>query len=143
MTTDAVLLIAFGGPTRPDEIRPFLNNVARGRRIPPERLEDVAHHYEQMPGGRSPLNDLTFMQARSLAAMLAGGNVKLPVYVGMKNWKPYLEEALRAMADRGVGSALGIILSALRTEASSERHMNDVADARARTPRPPTGGFAP
>src|SRR5437879_10491142 len=67
--TDAVLLIAFGGPTKPDEIRPFLQNVARGRRIPPERLEDVAHHYEQMPGGRSPLNDLTFMQARSLAAM--------------------------------------------------------------------------
>jgi len=143
MTTDAVLLIAFGGPTRPDEIRPFLNNVARGRRIPPERLEDVAHHYEQMPGGRSPLNDLTFMQARSLAAMLAGVNVKLPVFVGMRNWKPYLDEALSTMADRGIGSALGIILSALRTEASWERYMSDVAEARARTPRAPTVAFAP
>ncbi len=143
MTTEAVLLIAFGGPTRPDEIRPFLNNVARGRRIPPERLEDVAHHYEQMPGGRSPLNDLTFMQARSLAAMLAGVNIKLPVFVGMRNWKPYLDEALGTMADRGIGSALGIILSALRTEASWERYMNDVAEARARTPRAPTVAFAP
>src|SRR5262249_19413555 len=95
---DGVLLIAFGGPTKPDEIRPFLQNVTRGRRIPPERLEDVAHHYEQMPGGRSPLNDLTFMQARSLAAMLAGVNVKLPVFVGMRNWKPYLYETLGTMA---------------------------------------------
>src|SRR2546422_9136508 len=70
--TDAVLLIAFGGPTKPDEIRPFLQNVARGRRIPPERLEDVAHHYGQMPGGRSPLHGLSFMQAGPPAALLAG-----------------------------------------------------------------------
>jgi ferrochelatase len=52
---DSVLLVAFGGPTAPDEIRPFLEIVTRGRGIPPERLEEVAHHYEQMPGGRSPL----------------------------------------------------------------------------------------
>jgi len=140
---DAVLLIAFGGPTKPDEIRPFLQNVARGRRIPPERLEDVAHHYEQMPGGRSPLNDLTFMQARSLAAMLAGVNLKLPVFVGMRNWKPYLHETLATMGERGVGNALGIILSALRTEASWERYMNDVGEARARTPGAPAVAFAP
>src|SRR3989449_9080837 len=141
--TDAVLLIAFGGPTKPDEIRPFLQNVARGRRIPPERLEDVAHHYEQMPGGRSPLNDLTFMQARSLAAMLAGVNLKLPVFVGMRNWRPYLHETLATMGERGVGNALGIILSALRTEASWERYMNDVGEARARTPGAPAVAFAP
>src|SRR3989442_4802593 len=143
MTLDAVLLIAFGGPTRPDEIRPFLNNVARGRRIRLERLEDVAHHYEQMPGGRSPLNDLTFMQARSLAAMLAGVNLKLPVFVGMRNWRPYLHETLATMGERGVGNALGIILSALRTEASWERYMNDVGEARARTPGAPAVAFAP
>jgi ferrochelatase len=143
MNFGAVLLIAFGGPTKPDEIRPFLQNVARGRRIPPERLEDVAHHYEQMPGGRSPLNDLTFMQARSLQAMLAGVNLKLPVFVGMRNWKPYLDQTLRTMAERGIESALGIILSALRTEASWERYMNDVAEARARTPGAPTVAFAP
>jgi protoporphyrin/coproporphyrin ferrochelatase len=140
---DSVLLIAFGGPTKRDEIRPFLQNVARGRRIPPERLEDVAHHYEQMPGGRSPLNDLTFMQARSLAAMLAGVNVKLPVFVGMRNWTPYLHETLGKMAERGIHRALGIILSALRTEASWERYMNDVGEARARTPSAPTVAFAP
>ena len=97
---EAVLLIAFGGPTAPAEIRPFLENVARGRRIPPERLEAVAHHYEAMPEGRSPLNDLTFMQARSLQAMLTGVNLNLPVFVGMRNWTPYLADTLETLAAR-------------------------------------------
>lgn len=140
---DAILLIAFGGPTAPGEIRPFLENVTRGRRIPPERLEEVAHHYERMPGGRSPLNELTQMQARSLEALLGGINVRLPVFVGMRNWKPYLHETLAAMGRRGVRRALGVILSAFRTEASWERYMEDVATARARTEAAPEVVFAP
>ena len=52
---DSVLLIAFGGPERSEDIRPFLEIVTAGRRIPAERLEEVAHHYELI-GGRSPLN---------------------------------------------------------------------------------------
>src|SRR5262249_45712268 len=90
-----------------------------------------------------PLNDLTFMQARSLAAMLAGVNVKLPVFVGMRNWKPYLYETLGTMAERGSHRALGIILSALRPEASWERYMNDVGEAPARPRGPRAVTFAP
>ena len=70
MAADAVLLIAFGGPSRPEDIRPFLANVTRGRTIPEARLAEVAHHYELI-GGRSPLNELTFRQAKKLAAALA------------------------------------------------------------------------
>ncbi len=128
---DSVLLIAFGGPTRREEIRPFLENVTRGRRIPEERIEEVAHHYAQMPGARSPLNDLTERQAEALRAGLAGTGPRLPVYVGMRNWHPFLHETLAAMAVRGVRRALGIILSSLRTEASWERYQGDVAEARA------------
>ncbi len=142
MTFDAVLLVAFGGPTAPAEIRPFLENVTRGRRIPAERLEEVARHYERMPGGRSPLNELTMMQARSLEALLTGVNVRLPVAVGMRNWKPYLHETLAAMGRRGSRRALGVILSPFRTEASWERYMEDVAVARARTPAAPEVVFA-
>ncbi|MBI4246615.1 MAG: ferrochelatase, partial [Candidatus Rokubacteria bacterium] len=126
---DAVLLIAFGGPTAPDEIRPFLDNVTRGRRIPPERLDEVARHYAAMPGGRSPLNDLTLAQARALEAALPAVGLRLPVFVGMRNWPPYLHETLAAMAGRGVRRALGVILSALRCEASWERYIEDVAQA--------------
>jgi ferrochelatase len=140
---DAVLLIAFGGPTAPHEIRPFLANVTRGRRIPPERLELVAQHYARMPGGRSPLNELTLAQARALTAALEAAGHPLPVFVGMRNWTPYLRETLGEMGGRGVRRVLGIILSSLRTEASWERYMADVAEARAATPGAPEVIFAP
>src|SRR5262249_57095200 len=91
-SVDSVLLIAFGGPTAPQEIRPFLEIVTRGRGIPAERLEEVAHHYEQMPGGRSPLTPLTFAQARALEQALAPPRPALPVFVRMRNWHPFLHE---------------------------------------------------
>ncbi len=143
MKIDAVLLVAFGGPTAPEEIRPFLANVARGRRIPPARLEEVARHYERMPGGRSPLNDLTFQQARALEAMLAGINVRLPVFVGMRQWKPFLRDTLARMAARPVQRALALILSAFRTEASWERYQRDVAEAREAVAGAPEVIFGP
>ena len=140
---DSVLLVAFGGPTARHEIRPFLEIVTRGRGIPAGRLEEVAHHYEQMPGGRSPLAELTFAQARGLEQALAQAGPALPVFVGMRNWHPFLHETLAEMADKGARRALGIILSPLRTEASWERYMQDVAEARARVARAPEVGFAP
>jgi ferrochelatase len=137
---DAVLLIAFGGPTAPSEIRPFLDNVTRGRQVPRERLEAVARHYETMPGGRSPLNALTGAQAAGLRARLDG---RLPVYIGMRNWHPYLHETLAVMAADGRRRALGVILSAFRCEASWERYMADVAAARARVAGAPEVVYAP
>ena len=126
---DSVLLIAFGGPEKAEDIRPFLEIVAAGRRIPAERLEEVAHHYEAM-GGRSPLAELTRRQADGLRAALAREGIALPVYVGMRNWHPFLLEALGAMRDRGHRRALGIILSSLQTEASWDRYVADVGAAR-------------
>jgi ferrochelatase len=140
---DSVLLIAFGGPTAPSEIRPFLDNVTRGRRIPPERIEQVAQHYERMPGGRSPLNDLTSGQAQALERLLVERNHPLPVFVGMRNWHPYLHETLVEMATRGRRRAFGIIMSAMRTEASWDRYKTDVTEARARVSEAPDVVFAP
>jgi protoporphyrin/coproporphyrin ferrochelatase len=140
---DAVLLIAFGGPTAPGEIRPFLEIVTRGRSVPPERLAEVARHYEGMPGGRSPLGDLTLSQAHGLEQALAAGGAALPVFVGMRNWHPFLQETLADMAARGVKRALGIILSPLRTEASWERYRQDVTGARAKIDGAPEVAFAP
>jgi ferrochelatase len=140
---DSVLLITFGGPNAPHEIRPFLQIVTRRREIPAERLEEVARHYEQMPRGRSPLSELTFAQAHGLEQALAQAGAALPVFVGMRNWHPFLRETLTQMADRGARRALGVILSPLRTEASWDRYMEDVADARAGIPNAPEIVFAP
>jgi ferrochelatase len=139
MSCDAVLLLAFGGPTRPEEIRPFLANVTRGRPIPPERLEAVAHHYEVI-GGRSPLNGLTFRQAEALRRALG----TVPVYVGMRNWSPYVAEAVTQMAMDGIGCALGLVLSPHANEASRERYVEAVSEARASVgPRAPAVRWAP
>jgi ferrochelatase len=133
MRADAVLLLAFGGPTRPDEIRPFLENVTRGRRIPPERLESVVHHYERI-GGRSPLNELTFRQAEALRRTLP----ELPIYVGMRNWAPYVADTIATMTLAGVRRAVGVILSPHANEASRERYVDTVAEACAAAgPRAP------
>jgi ferrochelatase len=126
---DSVLLIAFGGPEKCEDIRPFLEIVSAGRRIPPERLEEVAHHYEAI-GGRSPLNELTMRQAEGLRRALQQAGVVTPVYVGMRNWHPFLHETLAGMRDDGRRRALGIILSSFQTEASWERYVADVAAAR-------------
>jgi ferrochelatase len=127
---DAVLLIAFGGPERPEDIRPFLANVTRGRGIPAERLEEVVHHYELI-GGRSPLNELTMSQAQKLSATLVATGLPLPVHVGMRNWAPYIADTLGRMADAGIRRAVGLILSPHATEASRERYVADVDGARA------------
>jgi ferrochelatase len=129
MSVDSVLLIAFGGPERPEDVRPFLQIVTAGRRVPPERLEEVARHYDRI-GGRSPLNALTRRQAEGLRAALAAEGRPLPVWVGMRSWSPFLHESLAEMKDHGRRRALGIILSSLQTEASWSRYVDDVAAAR-------------
>jgi protoporphyrin/coproporphyrin ferrochelatase len=125
---DAVLMIGFGGPTRADEVRPFLDNVLRGRPIPRERYEEVVHHYDLL-GGRSPYNDLTMRQAAALREELAKKGVSVPVAVGMRNWKPYVADSMRALADCGARRVLGFIMAAHRSEASFERYQAIVNDA--------------
>jgi len=140
---DSVLLIAFGGPERPEDVRPFLQAVTAGRRVPPERLEEVAHHYDLI-GGRSPLNALTRRQAEGLRVALAAEGRALPVWVGMRNWQPFLHETLAEMKDQGRRRALGIILSSLQTEASWSRYVDDVAAAREKVgPDAPAVAYAP
>ncbi len=139
---DAVLLIAFGGPERSEDVRPFLEIVAAGRRIAPERLEEVARHYELI-GGRSPLNERTRRQAEELGRALAREDGALPVHVGMRNWHPLLHETLADMEVRGHRRALGIILSPFQTEASWDRYIADVAAAREKVgPGAPEVAFA-
>lgn len=127
---DAVLLIGFGGPTRHEEIRPFLDNILRGRPIPPKRYEAVVHHYGAM-GGRSPYNDHTMRQAEALRARMLRDGIEIPVAVGMRNWNPYIADTLRDLARGGARRIFGMILAAHRCEASWERYQLAVDDARA------------
>lgn len=127
---DAVLLISFGGPGGPEDIRPFLANVLRGRRIPTARVEEVARHYEHF-GGVSPLTAITMRQADGLRRALTARGLELPVFVGMRNWHPMLSDTLREMSQAGVRRAIGFISAAHRSYSSCTQYRQNVADARA------------
>ncbi|HEX2343870.1 MAG TPA: ferrochelatase [Vicinamibacterales bacterium] len=127
---DAVLLVAFGGPLGPADVRPFLANVLRGRRVTPERIEEVAHHYELF-GGVSPITELTRRQAEGLEARLAARGPQLKVFVGMRNWHPLLADTLSEMSRAGVRHALGLIMAAHRSYSSCLQYRENVRDARA------------
>jgi ferrochelatase len=139
---NAVLLLAFGGPGDNNEIRPFLERVLAGRPVPPERIEEVAHHYEAL-GGRSPLPDITRLQAHALADVLKQLGLEVPVYVGFRHSIPYIAESLATMAAEGVARALGFILSSHHTEASWERYQKTVADSRASLGDAPAVDYCP
>ena len=126
---DAVLFVAFGGPQGPADVRPFLANVLRGRRVTPARIEEVAHHYDRF-GGVSPLTARTFEQAGALQAALADAGVPLPVHVGMRNWHPYLRETLARMADAGVRRAIGVLAAAQRSYSGCLQYRENVRDAQ-------------
>ena len=129
MPFDSVLLVGFGGPTRSEEIRPFLDNVLRGRPVPRERYEEVVHHYEEI-GGYSPYNPYTFRQAQALGKHLERNGSVLPVYVGLRNWSPYIRDAIEQMVQEGRQAAVGFILAPHRSEASWERYRTEVEQAR-------------
>ncbi|MGH7782200.1 MAG: ferrochelatase [Candidatus Binataceae bacterium] len=125
---DAVLIVGFGGPTRAEEILPFLDNVLRGRPVPRERYAEVVRHYELL-GGRSPYNDLTMRQAAALRAELARGGTGIPVVVGMRNWQPYVDDALATLVGGGARRVLAFVMAAHRSEASFERYQETVSAA--------------
>jgi ferrochelatase len=126
---DAVLLVSFGGPVGLDDIRPFLANVLRGRRIPPQRIEEVAHHYELF-GGVSPLTQYTMDQAEGLRRHLEARGLRLPVYVGMRNWTPLLPDVLAQMSRDGVRRAIGVLAAAHRSYSSCTQYRQNVLQAR-------------
>jgi ferrochelatase len=126
---DAVLIAGFGGPTRADEIRPFLDNVLRGRPVEPERYEEVVHHYELL-GGKSPYNELTMRQADAVRESVRAKKIDVPIAVGMRNWQPYISDVLPELAEIGARRVLAFIMAAYRSEASWERYQATIDNAR-------------
>ena len=125
-----MLVVSFGGPNGPADVRPFLANVLRGRRVSPERVEEVAHHYDLF-GGVSPLTAITSKQAEGLRTRLAAAGFPLPVFVGMRNWHPLLPDTLQAMHAAGVRRAVGFITAAQHSYSSCQQYRENVVTARA------------
>ncbi len=123
---DALLLAGFGGPEGQDDVIPFLRNVTRGRGIPDERLEEVAHHYRHF-GGVSPINGQNRALKTALEEELTARGLDLPVYWGNRNWAPYLEDAVAAAAADGHTTLLAFATSAYSSFSSCRQYREDFA----------------
>jgi protoporphyrin/coproporphyrin ferrochelatase len=129
MDFDAVLLLSFGGPEGPEQVRPFLENVTRGRNVPPERLDEVAEHYLHF-GGVSPINRINRALITQIQAELVERNVDLPVYFGNRNWEPYVEDTVATMQNDGIRRAAVFTTSAWSGYSSCTQYVEDIARAR-------------
>lgn len=126
---DAVLILSFGGPEKPDDVIPFLENVLRGRGVPRERMLEVAGHYYHF-GGKSPINDQNRALIAGLETELARNGPRLPVYWGNRNWHPYLVDALRQMRADGVRRALAFVTSVFSSYSGCRQYLEDIERAR-------------
>ncbi|WP_051111657.1 ferrochelatase [Sciscionella marina] len=127
---DALLLLSFGGPEQPADVRPFLENVTRGRGVPPERLDEVEKHYQHF-GGVSPINALNRAIIEDVRAELSAEGIGLPVYFGNRNWYPMLTDTLRTMRADGVRRALVFTTSAYGGYSACKQYHEDILAARA------------
>ena len=109
MAKQAVLLLAHGTPETVEQIPEYLRNVVSGRPLPQHVVEEIQHRYAQI--GRSPLTEITFAQARLVEQELASTGNAVPVYVGMRNWRPYIPEVVRQMRADGIEEAAAICLA--------------------------------
>ena len=125
---DAFLLVSFGGPEGPADVMPFLENVTRGRGIPPERFEAVAHHYLAL-GGVSPINGQNRQLIAALRAELDVRGIDLPVYWGNRNWDPYLAAELRRLHADGHRHVLALATSAYASYSGCRQYREDLARA--------------
>jgi protoporphyrin/coproporphyrin ferrochelatase len=125
---EAVLLVSFGGPERPAEVMPFLQNVTRGRGIPTERLAEVGRHY-LLFGGRSPINDQCRSLLTALTNELRSRGLRLPLYWGNRNWYPYLHDEVRAIERDGHRRVLVVVTSAYPSYSSCRQYRENLFDA--------------
>ncbi|MGC5627641.1 ferrochelatase [Georgenia sp. Z1344] len=122
---DAVLLMSFGGPEKPEEVVPFLRRVTAGRGIPDERLEEVGEHYYAF-GGRSPINDLNRALLEALRAEVAARGLDVPVAWGNRNWDPDGVDVLRELHDAGARRVAMVATSAYGSYSSCRQYRQDV-----------------
>ncbi|HEY4267735.1 MAG TPA: ferrochelatase [Galbitalea sp.] len=125
---DAILLASFGGPEGQDDVIPFLRNVTRGRGIPEERLEEVAHHYRAF-GGVSPINEQNRQLKAAIEAEFDARGIDLPVLWGNRNWEPYIADAVTEAHDRGFTKLIAIGTSAYSSYSSCRQYREDYASA--------------
>lgn len=125
---DCVLVTSFGGPEQPSDVRPFLSNVTKGRNIPEERLVLVEQQYQAL-GGKSPLNDHNRAFTKALEQQLADDGVALPVFLGNRNWHPFLSDTVAELGAQGFRRAVAFVTSAYSSYSGCRQYREDLSQA--------------
>ena len=123
----AVLLMAHGTPESVDQMADYLRLVRGGREPSPTLIEEMTHNWEAI-GGRSPLTDITLQQGEALQAQLTRDGLRSPVVIGMRNWRPFIADAVRQIAGAGIRRIVGIPLAPQFSTLSVQKYM-DAAQA--------------
>jgi ferrochelatase len=125
MRKTGVLLMAHGTPSSLDEMPEYLRLVRGGRPASPELVAEMRHNYNAI-GGRSPLTEITLAQAAALRSRLGGD---IPVSVGMRNWHPFIEDALRDLSASGVRRVVGIPMAPQFSTLSVQKYIDAAQSA--------------
>jgi len=123
-----VLVMAYGGPDRMEDVEPYLLDVRGGRPLPPPALAEIKRRYERI-GGRSPILEKTQAQAEALQTALDRLGADMRVHVGMRHWKPSLEDITRTFAERGVRRVVGLVMAPHYSRLSVELYFERLAAA--------------
>lgn len=115
--------MAHGTPESVDQMGEYLRLVRGGREPSAELIEEMTHNWEAI-GGRSPLTDITQQQGNALQAQLAADGLEIPVFVGMRNWRPFIADAMRAIAGTSARRIIGIPLAPQFSTLSVEKYMD-------------------
>ncbi len=127
---DSVLLLSFGGPEGPDDVTPFLENVTQGRDVPAQRLAKVAAQYLRH-GGVSPIGRHNRALVEALRETLNQRGYDVPVYLGNRNWYPFLAKTMTEMAANQHTNAVCIVTSAFSSYSGCRQYHEDIAIASA------------
>ena len=134
----AALLIGFGGPSKIQTPRAFLENVLKGIPIPPERFEEVLHHYEAV-GGISPYIPNTFLQKEALERWFLEKNKKLSVGAAFRHSSPTFKDGFDTLTRYGVERVIGFVLASFRSYPSFGKYADRVEEGRKEAPSRPKG----
>jgi protoporphyrin/coproporphyrin ferrochelatase len=119
----AILLLAHGSPESPADIPEFMKHITGGRPVPDTVIKEITHRYSLI--GKSPLTEITMQQAEALQARLG-----LPVYVGMRNWKPFISDAVQQITANGIEKVVAICLAPQNSSTSVGLYSKALAEER-------------
>jgi protoporphyrin/coproporphyrin ferrochelatase len=119
----AILLLAHGSPDSPADIPEFMKYITGGRPVPDTVIKEITHRYSLI--GKSPLTEITVRQAEALQSKMG-----LPVYVGMRNWKPFISDAVQQITANGIEKVVAICLAPQNSSTSVGLYSKALAEER-------------